>query len=271
MKFRVWLTNRGKSPRTADEYDYSVSRYLKYCHDRPSHDSLVRYIEKLIDSRAAPASISRHYHALRAYFRYLGQPQDAEDIVIPPVRSKEARYIPRGDLDKLMAVSRMPMDRAMVRLLYDAALRAGELLKVTPADLSASRGFVRIVGGKDRGPDEADYIPIGDVAYRDIQRHVELARIRADRPIFPITYSSLRCRLQRLCRAAGIKEYNPHSLRHGRATELIVHQGTDITDASKFMRHRSIQTTMRYTHISPQLLKKRIKPAFGGDTDAGET
>jgi integrase len=264
MNFRTWLVNRGKSPHTAEEYDYSVSRYLAFCHDKPSRGTLVKYIEHLIDSKAAPASISRHYHALRAYFRFLGQPDAADDIVIPPVRSKEARYIPRADLDKLMAVSRIPMDRAMVRLLYDAALRAGEILKVTPADLSASKGFVRIVGGKDRGPNEADYVPIGDVALNDVLRYVKTANIPANGRIFPMTYSSLRCRLQRLCRIAGISQYNLHSLRHGRATELIVDQGTDLADASKFMRHKSIQTTMRYTHIAPQTLKKRIKPAFEG-------
>ena len=47
------------------------------------------------------------------------------------------------------------------------------------------------------------------------------------------------------------KKITPHSLRHSYATHLI-EAGVDLIEVQKFLGHRSILTTARYTHLTDQ-------------------
>lgn len=59
-------------------------------------------------------------------------------------------------------------------------------------------------------------------------------------------------------RKAGInKDIGIHSLRHSYATHLI-EQGTDIRFVQDLLGHKSIKTTMIYTHLS-DAHKRKIK------------
>jgi site-specific recombinase XerD len=262
MDFREWLKRRGKSPNTVSEYDYSVSRYLTWAGGEVSHDKLAKYVDMMIDADSAPASVSRHYHAVRAYYRFMGKEAMASGIELPPVRNAEPRCIPPTHLAKLMSVAWMPTDNALIRTMYGCALRISELISITRQDLKASDGFLRIRGGKDRGPDEADYIPIDADVVDAIHKHLDTIHAPGER-IFPYKYASVQQRLKRLCAHAGIPYYNPHSFRHGRLNDL-AHAGVDIYQLKAFGRHRDIKTTIRYTHIKPDDLKKSIPRAFRG-------
>jgi len=124
-------------------------------------------------------------------------------------------------------------------------------------------------------------------AWRELKRSVNLPK--EDRPhrwyLFysphsPRGYydpSGVRKHLGRLCRILGIPYRSPHKLRHTRATHIIAETG-DLAAAQQFLRHRSIATTMRYVHLAPQLLIKKIpkveRPEASGseekDINSGE-
>jgi integrase/recombinase XerD len=263
MKFKDWMKRRGKSPQTIEAYEYSIAKYLDHCGGKPSQETVKTFVDGFINRNAAPASTSRHYHAVRTYFRFLGREQELRDVFLPPVRNKEPRCIPREHLAKLLEHARMPTDRAIITSLYGCALRVSELLSLTMEDITCSPGYVRLRGSKDRGPDEADYIPIDASVVQGIKRHAQTAGIEAGR-LFPYKYDAIRKRLQRLCIAADLPYYNPHSFRHGRLSELAVVHVVDIYRLGQFGRHKSIQTTRRYVHVKPEQLKKDIPGAFGG-------
>ncbi len=62
----------------------------------------------------------------------------------------------------------------------------------------------------------------------------------------------------KLIRALGEDYINPHSLRHGFATELIEND-VDIFTVKNMMQHENISTTQRYIHLSTEFLNQKIK------------
>jgi integrase len=155
-------------------------------------------------------------------------------------------------------------DRAMLLVLYRAALRVSEVVALRPGDVDAETGRLRVVrgkGGRSRtvGLDTAATRALSAwLAKRDELDWSEDAYLfgaiysrGGGKPGGKLHPSHLRRLIARLARAAGInRRVHPHALRHSRAHELAT-GGVPVSVVQKALGHRSLQTTSTYLdHVS---------------------
>ncbi|MBN9609386.1 MAG: hypothetical protein BGO26_06940 [Actinobacteria bacterium 69-20] len=153
-------------------------------------------------------------------------------------------------------------DRAMLELLYAAALRVSELAGLDIDSLDPARRVVRVwgKGGKER------IVPYGLPAARALDAWLtdgrrSLYRETAGAALFigvrgrRIDPRTVREVVHRsTSRVIGGDGVAPHALRHSAATHLL-EGGADLRSVQEMLGHASLATTQIYTHVSADRLR----------------
>jgi site-specific recombinase XerD len=154
-------------------------------------------------------------------------------------------------------------DRTLFELIYSSGLRVAEIaaLKVKDINFERREMLVRGKGSRDR------LVPFSKVA-RDFL--LLFLKDRADRPEAWVFCGSRGSRTGEHMRSGGIserfktllrrfemdkKEISTHSIRHSTATHLL-ENGASVRHVQELLGHKSIETTVRYTHIQTEGLLK---------------
>ena len=163
-------------------------------------------------------------------------------------------------------------NRAMFELIYSSALRISEVVKANleDVDLSGRILFIRQgKGNKDR------VVPMSEVAVSFLRRYMEVERKRITRYVRyreegalfithhgRITEAMIRKVFNDTVKSAEIQGKNlvVHSIRHSTATHLL-EAGADVRYVQELLGHESIETTVRYTHLGMEHLKRAYRCA----------
>ena len=136
--------------------------------------------------------------------------------------------------------------------LVDTGIRCGELFALEKTDVDFSAGSNGIITLWRTKNDRPRSVPIT----RRVKAIIEKRMVNAGARLFPITQSWLRTGWDRLKAYLGLEEdaqFVPHILRHTCASRL-VQRGIPLMEVQRWMGHASLQSTMRYSHLSPSSL-----------------
>lgn len=140
----------------------------------------------------------------------------------------------------------MPDKAVLVRVLSATGMRIGELLQLKPENIAD--GFV-LVGNWDGGTKTNDW------RYAPIPEPLAARLLDVMGRGLP-TYPMMRRAMARAVRACGIDPKKTlHKLRHTTATRLNK-AGVPIPTIKEYLGHRKITTTMLYTSVEPEDLKR---------------
>lgn len=185
----------------------------------------------------------------------------------PKYTMKDMPYF-SGDLAKRIINAPLPItpnglrNRALMALLYFCALRINEALSLDLGDLDFAGGTVHLrttKGGDSR------IVPFPPPAQEYVHAYLDRGRphIVGETPASALFVGRHAARLQYKGASTGIlwaigacgATGTPHSFRHSAATHLL-NQGADIRMIQEYLRHKSIDSTMRYTHIQSHQMSK---------------
>jgi len=161
-------------------------------------------------------------------------------------------------------------DEALIALLYDAGLRAGETCDLDVDHLDLKAGTVYLPGEIQKGSPPPATLEIAPDTTRLLRRYLR-DRWKDSPAVFPsrssprLTRRSLRRRVKRLAVLADVRpqlaeggtgdpeDVSPHTLRHSVAYRIIQVEGGRLEDVQLRLRHANRQTTDQiYSHLVPR-------------------
>ena len=255
---------RGYSRKTIISYSECVKRFLNWSNKEiknVSKKDIVNYIDHLIGKNYSGNTINVYYCSLRFFFEELLGRRLFRNVRYTKIPRKLPVVLNKEEVMLLINSISNEKHALMIKLLYSAGLRVGELvsLKIKDLDCSSEVGWVRNgKGGKDR--------PF--IVSRKIK--LELSKLICGRNVDSFLFVGRRGKysvrtiqeiVKKACKSTGIKKnVHPHTLRHSFATHLI-EEGYGLGTVQNLLGHSSPATTMGYVHLAnPRLLN--VKSPF---------
>jgi len=256
-----WLETRQGLVTPTDITPLHLQEFFGYLNERPNRRR---------GGGLAAGTIRNYEQALKLlsqYLRVTGQPSFPVEVDfssspangLPVVLSEleiNALYQATGS-DALGL-----RDRAMLGVYYGCGLRRREGQRLDVSDVLFSRGLVYVRSGKGY---RERYVPMSGAVSADIRGWLlegrpSFAHLRSGKALFissqsgkRIDHQSLYLRIKRLQERSGrgslqAKDIGLHTLRHSIATHLLA-GGMRLADIQRFLGHKSLETTQRYTHL----------------------
>lgn len=166
------------------------------------------------------------------------------------------------DYKKFITLEKKPAAFVAFEILFWCGLREGELLALTPADITEdkkihiTKTFVRVDGEElvtpPKTPKSIRDVPIPDFLYNEIQDYIsKLYGIQPQDKLFYFTKGFIGKEIKRLHEKAGVERIRTHDLRHSHAS-LLIDMGYSIFLISERLGHENVETTMNtYGHLYP--------------------
>lgn len=254
--WELHLRAERKSDGTVRTYLAGVDPYLTWCeggdHDPLSRASLQAFTTTFLDQGRSAATAKTRMMAVRHFTRWLAdegeidanpfekvKPPKVDDPIVPVLTDDQLRALvkacePPSDERTGLASLRHRRDEAIIRLMLETGVRAGECVNLDVDDLDLTAGTVAVRRGKGgRGRT----VPFGAQAARALDRYLRVRRLHvlADGPRLwlgdrgrNLSYNGLYWALGQRADAAGIEGFHPHMLRHTSADRWLAKGGSEV-------------------------------------------
>jgi site-specific recombinase XerD len=262
MRIRNFATTTQRS------YIHYVAEFAKYFNRSPEELDLeaVRQYQLYLaqDRKLSPQSINTFVSAVQfLYLTTLEMPWEAKDFPRARLEQKLPVVLAPDEVQTFFDHVAGVKYRAVLLTCYGAGLRISEAVAVKHFDIDNKRMLLRVEhgkGGKDR------YAMLSPCLLEVLRAYFRILR-----PAKPWLFPSWRPHLhlsagavQTACREAwqrsGLsKSVTPHALRHAFATHLL-ENGVDSRVIQALLGHSRIETTARYTAVSPTTISATKSP-----------
>lgn len=257
QKFQQLLILKGYSPNTFRTYTNEFHLLLRLLNTVSvatlEKKHVTSYLLWLIKKRGYT---EQHVHtavnALKFYFEHVeGRTKEFYDLPRPKKPLKLPSVLAEEEVIELIRKTGNLKHKALLMTAYSAGLRVSELINLKITDIDSKRMMLHIREGKGK---KDRMVPLSKRLLETLRQYFQQYRPKVY--LFETKKGeAYDCRyaqaiLKEAKEKAGIfKKGSIHLLRHSYATHLL-EAGTDIRYIQTFLGHNSLQTTMRYTHVS---------------------
>ena len=278
---RYLRLERNLSPNTIEAYRNDLAHLEAFMmrNDLKLEDvtleQLHTFAASLHEYGITPRSQARVLSGVRSFFRFLVldgvvESDPTELLEWPSLPEHLPVVLTLEEIDRIedsidLSKAGGARNRAIIEVLFSCGLRVSELVNMKLSDLYLEDRvlLVRGKGNKER------LVPVSNKAIADLKRWFfdrNLMKIKPgeDDYVFlnrrgaHLTRTMILIMVKRQAEEAGIKKtISPHTFRHSFATALL-QGGADLRSIQAMLGHEKIDTTLVYTHISNEQLRKAI-------------
>jgi len=277
---------RGLSENTLLTYGYQLKNYLAFLVSAKKNplsvnrNDIIAYLEAKKNSGRRSSTLFTCAIALRQFHKFLKDrghidTNPIEEMRLPKFKQRLPEPLGVEEMEKLLNLPtgskfHHVCTKAALELLYSTGMRVSELVKLRLEQVNFEEGWIRVMGkgGKER------LVPLGLKARealvfymkaREAQFSLSQDTLFLNSRGHGLTRSVFWRQLQAISMRVKIRErLHPHRIRHSAASHMLA-GGADIRIIQELLGHKSILTTQRYTHVSPELLKftcRKTHPHF---------
>jgi len=237
-----------KSPQTIKSYGDGVRAFLRWCDEHDHSPSLNRdlmkgFVAALLDAGAEPSTARSRQLGVRRFSAWLAEEGEIDDdpllgLKSPKLDTKVTESLSEDELRRLIKACggkefRDRRDEAIVRLMAETGMRAGEVCGLTVGSVNLERGLATVYRGKGG---KGRIAPFGPQTGRAIDRYLRQRRAHrlADTTALwlgdrgkGLSYYGLHAALKRRADLAGLTKFHPHLLRHTAASRWLAAGGSE--------------------------------------------
>jgi site-specific recombinase XerD len=246
------------SPATIEWYKDRLLPFVEYCPNLPRQPEPVERF--LATIQGSPETRWDVFRALKTFFKFMAgrhRIPNPMDAIKAPRRPKALMpTLESNELMKLLHSAESPRDKAILTLIMDNGVRAGEVCSLLKHNIKQE---TVVVCGKIGWRE----VPISDETRRLL---LQIAATSSDDHVFhghkgPITRHLIYEITRRHMERVGIKgpKMGPHRLRHAFGKNYLV-EGGDLRSLQEILGHADIKTTEKYASLNlTDIIKKHRK------------
>lgn len=229
-------------------------------------EDFIHFLEDLKERELSSGTINQYLSSLRQFFTWLyrnNQILVPSGEFVPSVKSiscEKVIFSPEEIGQFLDTIKKDLGDKVFFELLYSSALRCNEAIHLKWRDISLKSRTLKVIGGKG---DRDRYVPLSKVASSLLKTWKKSIYYSANSYVFSgmshghACYKTMDSRFKKYLEESGIekKGLTIHSIRHSTATHLL-EAGADVRYVSELLGHKSLETTVRYTHLGDESMRR---------------
>lgn len=267
----VYLKPNVRSWKKAQEFN--VEFLKKFFRGKHLHEITPFLVEKLKIERAqtlrpgvkrvktvAPATVNKTLMCLKSIFsraiswgKFSGT-NPVKEVKFFKEANSRLRYLEKEEIVKLLQYCRGTL-KPVVIVALNTGMRRGEILNLKWTDLDFRRGIIYLYQTKNNEKREIPMNETVKTAFIRVRKHPDSPFIFCDKHGQP--FYNLRTSFFTACKKAGIINFRFHDLRHTFASQLVM-SGVDLNTVRELLGHKSLEMTLRYSHLSPDHKKRAV-------------
>lgn len=263
VAFIKYLELKGYSAKTIKSVEKSISAFKTFVESQSQEKDYTKYLKERKNKnhpnkKLETQTINSHLYCLKLYDKYLrfkNEPGLKINFLLYKIKKPKIETLTIEEIKQLFKATEnrpkwVKRDKSVLVCLYHLGLRAGETANLKTEEINWDENWLLIANSKTGHQRQVPINPTAKAILEDYSRE-----INPENPYFiqglkgKLQGDSLLQIIKKLTQTAQIqKRVYAHLLRHSIATHLM-HNGIDITQVSKFLGHRRLESTERYTHL----------------------
>lgn len=195
-----------------------------------------QYIDSLTALGKSPSTVGIRAHAIMRFFRW-----KKIDIHLdcPSISIKRPEYLKQPEIDGVIRACRTQLEKTLVVMLYDTAVRISELLNLTTDDIDWQNKTITVIrkGGRITETN------VSNKALKELKNWLSVRQGASKRVFLDLDYYTAWGIIKNVGRRAGFPNVHPHIFRHSRAISMLKN-GAKPYVVQQHLAHKSIATTL---------------------------